>query len=562
MIPVYAAGDFKKSREYASRALKIALENNYLETAVWAYYRVGSSLPFEEYERYLDNFERGLALAKKIGDINGQLMHLDALSSIYADMGELDRAIALGEEAIALTRRSSNVQRLVISMMALRSAYRRAGDWDKSEQYSREISSLPLKEYNLITGNKNYSGVIHLDKEEYAEARESFEEVLKRIEKAGDKAGYFWNSTMLIWTLIELGEIGKATSLLDKLRWFYQETEEKWFLVCEMVFRSMLLRSQKKYEESIELFEKTLEEWELTKANVWAAYWFVRLVLCEYARAYLERGREGDKEKALNLLNRALEMFQKMGAKKDIEKVEARIAFIETGKEVSKPRYIELVSSGNADLDRLLCGGFASSSSIVLTSPSCSERNMLVKDFLDVGTKKGEVTFFVTIDPDMAKPLAEEFRTSFYLFVCNPEASAIVEDASNVAKFKGVENLTEISMALTSTIRKLDSSEKRLRRICLDLISDVLLQHHALETRRWLTALLTKLKAEDFTTLAVIDPRMHSPEELYAILGLFDGEINIRERETEKGTGRFLKIKKMSNQKYLEDELPLKKEQQ
>jgi KaiC/GvpD/RAD55 family RecA-like ATPase len=117
-------------------------------------------------------------------------------------------------------------------------------------------------------------------------------------------------------------------------------------------------------------------------------------------------------------------------------------------------------------------------------------------------------------------------------------------------------------MALTSAFRKLDPSEKRPRRICLDLISDVLLQHHALETRRWLTALLTKLKAEDFTTLAVIDPRMHPSEELYAILGLFGGEINIRERENEKGNGRLLKIQKMSGQKYLEDELLLKKEQQ
>jgi len=35
---------------------------------------------------------------------------------------------------------------------------------------------------------------------------------------------------------------------------------------------------------------------------------------------YLERDQEGDREKALNLLNQALEIFQKMDAKKDIEK--------------------------------------------------------------------------------------------------------------------------------------------------------------------------------------------------------------------------------------------------
>jgi hypothetical protein len=54
---------------------------------------------------------------------------------------------------------------------------------------------------------------------------------------------------------------------------------------------------------------------------------------------------------------------------------------------------------------------------------------------------------------------------------------------------------------------------------------------------------------------------MHPPEELHAILGLFDGEINIYEKETEMGLGRFLKIKRMSDQKYLETELLLKKDE-
>jgi hypothetical protein len=64
-----------------------------------------------------------------------------------------------------------------------------------------------------------------------------------------------------------------------------------------------------------------------------------------------------------------------------------------------------------------------------------------------------------------------------------------------------------------------------------------------------------------FTTLAVIDPQMHPSEELYAILGLFDGEISIYEKETENGLGKYLRIKKMSNHRYLDNELLLKKEQ-
>jgi len=57
-----------------------------------------------------------------------------------------------------------------------------------------------------------------------------------------------------------------------------------------------------------------------------------------------------------------------------------------------------------------------------------------------------------------------------------------------------------------------------------------------------------------------MNPQMHPRQELQAILDLFEGEINIYEKETQKGLGKYLKIKRMSNQKYLENELLLTKE--
>ena len=54
-----------------------------------------------------------------------------------------------------------------------------------------------------------------------------------------------------------------------------------------------------------------------------------------------------------------------------------------------------------------------------------------------------------------------------------------------------------------------------------------------------------------------MNPQMHSPEDVQAILGLFEGEINIRERETVKELKRFLKIKRMSNKKKLKNEIVL-----
>jgi hypothetical protein len=53
-------------------------------------------------------------------------------------------------------------------------------------------------------------------------------------------------------------------------------------------------------------------------------YHFAKFCLSEYARVYLERDQEGDREKAHNLLNQALEIFQKMGAKKEVERIIAK----------------------------------------------------------------------------------------------------------------------------------------------------------------------------------------------------------------------------------------------
>jgi tetratricopeptide (TPR) repeat protein/KaiC/GvpD/RAD55 family RecA-like ATPase len=555
-------GNFKKYKEYANRALKIALDNNYLETALWAYARLTDWVEPEEYEKCLEYIEKGLALAKKVGDIRFQSDFLEGQAWIDMQMGKLGKVVTLLEEAIRLRKKAGYMTFIPVGLIGFGRAYQMLGEWDKSEQYYNEASIVARDqdEINVKVTGLQYLGLLHFAREEYTKARECFEEAVELWEKnVGDRRPTEF-SNLLAWTYIELGELEKAKDLVDRLQKFARESGSKSIDAFEKTLRAALLRAQKKYEESIELFEKSLQEWESIKANMFFAYDFARWVLCEYARAYLERDQKSDKEKALNLLSQALERFQKMGAKKDVEKVEARIAFIETGRVVSKPKPEDRVPTGYADLDKLLYGGIPSSCAVVLTSPSCDERDLLVKSFLETGAKKGEVTFHVTIDASAAKALAEKFVSNLQLFVCNPEADAIVKDQSNTVKLKGVENLTDISIALTSAIRQLDLSLKGPRRICLGLVSDVLLQHHAVETRRWLTALMTKLKSEDFTTLAVVDPKMHPSEELYAILGLFGGEINIYEKETEKGVGKFLKIRKMSNQEYLEDELLLAKE--
>jgi len=227
--------------------------------------------------------------------------------------------------------------------------------------------------------------------------------------------------------------------------------------------------------------------------------------------------------------------------------------------EVSKVILMDRVTTGHERLDNLLFGGIPKNYAIILTSPSCDERDLLISSFLKAGAKEGQITFHLTTKTAGIGNLKEKFQSNLYLFICNPQADEIMKNQANVFRLKGVENLTELNIALISALRKLSTTLKVPRRCCIQIISDVLLQHKALQTRRWLSGLLTELRSKGFIILAVMDPGMHSLQEVRAVLDLFDGEISIYGKKDNLHVHRFLRIRRMTDQEYLESELPLSK---
>lgn len=557
-------GELKKARECLEIALKIALDNGYMETALWAYNSLAGSFQAEEYERSLECYEKGFELAKKVGSISWVSWIGTNLVWMYIGMGNMNKAVLRAEESVTLDRKAGNLTHLSMSLDALGFVYQISGEWDKSEQYYKEALSISqgLNQFQQIAFSYGFLGWFHFEKGEYVKARDLFEKIYEVFEKAGAKYPQMSASRWFILAYIELREIEKAKNLINNLHKFALEVKDKELIANADGLRGMLFRARKKWKESIEHFEKSLKGYEALNARRWDVYMFAKWVLYEYARVYLERDQEGDREKAHNLLNQALEIFQKMGAKKDIEKTRSRLAYIETGREMVEPEPVaeialpSHIATGYEELDNISFGGIPRNYAVILTSPSCDERDLLIKSFLETGAKEGQITFHVIAKASGAKSLAEDFQSNFYLFICNPEADAIIRSLPNVFKLKGVENLNDINIALTSAFRKLDKIPKRIRRVCIEIVSDVLLQHRTVQTRRWLNALIPKLKSKGFTTLAVMDAGMHSPQEVRAILDLFEGEINIY----KKGEEKFLKIEKMTNQKYSKSELPLQEE--
>ena len=72
-----------------------------------------------------------------------------------------------------------------------------------------------------------------------------------------------------------------------------------------------------------------------------------------------------------------------MNENNDISKVQVKVE----RQVVSDLKAADLVPTGYTNLDEMLCGGLPPDFAVVLASPSCDERDLLIKSFLETGEK-------------------------------------------------------------------------------------------------------------------------------------------------------------------------------
>lgn len=202
------------------------------------------------------------------------------------------------------------------------------------------------------------------------------------------------------------------------------------------------------------------------------------------------------------------------------------------------------ISTGYRPLDEALHGGYPDSYAVLLSSPSCDERDLLTRRFLESEAEVG-LTICLTRDFGRVADLAASYRDNFYVVVCN--GSEAVPGVRNVVQTPGCNDLCSVNIAVSSILRRAESHlfDRQPRKLVIDMISDVLLSRRAVTTSRWLWDLIVRMKARGFTILGVFNPKMHPQEDAQAILELFDGHISIEQRESDGGSRRLARVRKM-----------------
>ncbi len=170
---------------------------------------------------------------------------------------------------------------------------------------------------------------------------------------------------------------------------------------------------------------------------------------------------------------------------------------------------------------------------VVLNAPASDEVPILLRIFLKSGQ---EPSLLVCRNLSNAQTITQD-ADGIRSLVCSDKPAS---PARNILPGKSIENLTDLNLQIIEALASV-----KPKRVALDILSDILLRHKALQTRKWLNELLERLRSKGVTTLAVINPYMHSSEDVQALVDLFDGNLEIIEKEVEGALSKFLRIKWM-----------------
>jgi tetratricopeptide (TPR) repeat protein/KaiC/GvpD/RAD55 family RecA-like ATPase len=548
------------------------------------------------YQESENNGEEAIKIAEKIADYNTMAMCFRHKAGNCESIGDLRGAVALSLKGLEYAERTESYFALINCYTNLVKEYSMLGETEQAEKFADKIDSMFDKMTNLKS-DMSIFGLVRFHKAflftvkgQWKQANEIFEDALEKS-KHFNQFGSEFNARFrdsYAWALAKQGRNEEAKVHLEAANKMRQNLAERLerlehanvqtFLMTqgeigvgeELNVRLDLVNVAKNNATLLRVEGLIPPEF---KATALPSYCSVqndsillnRKELGSFAVEPLKLRLQATKAGVFTLDPQAV-YIDDVGETKTCKPLPVTVTVRPTlhtkiGEEtISVPILSGRVTTGFVDLDVLLFGGIPENYTVILTSSPSDERERLIGRFLEAGTTAHASTLYLTTELGSAKALAKDFPSDFFLFVCNPRAEAIIESLPNVFKFKGVENLTEIDIALTKVFRILDPSKPGSKRACIDIVSDVLLQHHAVVTRKWLSGLLADLRARGFTTLVTVNPKMHPSEELQAILGLFEGEINISERETAKGLQQVLRIRKLYDRKYLENELTLNRE--
>ncbi len=503
-----------------------------------------------------------------------QLTNANAFSSVLlANTGDFEKALAYSLKALEFSEKTDSAVAHGTVYSTLTMQYTRLGDLKNAEKYHKKLMKLPQEtRHHILVPSAIANAVFFAGRNQWEESNRTFNEYFNWIKSNPSPPVLATAREIYAWALERQGRFEEAKVQLEESREIHRGGEtmfEHTDLRAHLMVRRQAVVGEE-FEMRLDLVNVSRKPGLLIEVQGLAPIGFeVKALLGDitvenHSIKMKKRKIDPFRVETIKLKLKASKPgtytlnpeVTYLGEMNQIQTCKANSIAITA--QSAKPRFEVLpgrISTGTEEIDTLLFGGIPEGYAVVLTAPPSDERDYLIRNFLEAGVKEEQTSFYVTTEAVGIESLLE--KPGFYLFLCNPKPKIDVQDLPNVFKLRSKTDINNLNMALARESRGLQR-EGTLRRLCIEIVSDVLLRLGPEVARRWLSELIIDLGSKGFTILAVFDSSMHPVDQANAIINLFDGEINLTQTGVPPDCKKSVLIKKLRNQDYIKNPICLK----
>jgi tetratricopeptide (TPR) repeat protein len=268
--------------------------------------------------RALEWGERVLPEVTTTGDLGLGLINR-TLALTYTLSGQILKAMEWCQYLESLEPRFSRHPGLLEDSASPGFLYLRLGEWDKAREYLEWALSASEDRRNFVAANACCItlGSLNLELGDYPKSEELLLRSLEICHKGGNLVSELWVLPVLAELYLKIGKPEKAAEYVDR-GFELLKPDKNWYGLPAPMYlaKGMLATAHKDWGTAAESFDKAIQI-----NSQYQLPWDEAKALYERGLMYLAHGRKADREKAHEDLDEALAIFQKVGAKKDVEKV-------------------------------------------------------------------------------------------------------------------------------------------------------------------------------------------------------------------------------------------------
>jgi tetratricopeptide (TPR) repeat protein/DNA-binding transcriptional ArsR family regulator len=267
------------------------------------------------FKEALSHFEAGKEIAERIGCESGVAKMLRHIGNIYYHQDQFDTALQHEMQSLNLAEKSLDTRGAAASYNSVglvyfyREEFEEAVKWfEKDKGIAERISDLNAK----ITSYGNL-GMVYQELQEDEKAREYYENALKLAEELEDPYYTTYLKMKIAHLLLQRDEVEKARLLCEGCLEIFEQLGETLHYGEFCRVYGMILHEIGKWEEARGLYERSMEELSDSPLDLGKTY-------LEYS---LGLKKEED-TKAKEYYSIALQLFEKVCAKREMEKAKKR----------------------------------------------------------------------------------------------------------------------------------------------------------------------------------------------------------------------------------------------